>query len=126
MTLTITITVSRGTTRLFYCSTCKRDIRATNNDGTPRSPCAKCGAGVEAFVELSAIEAARFFDSRKGEPLEVGRVFFCGRESCRRPVINWNGEDVSEPCFCGSRMFSELIGPEKENYLIAAGGRGGE
>jgi len=120
MSSPILITVSRETTRLFFCDACRRDIRAQTNGNEPASPCAKCGA--DSFVEFTPEESARFFDTRSGEPLDIGRVFFCGRKSCRLPVIHWNGEDVSEPCVCGSKMFSELIGPEKENYLAQARG----
>jgi len=105
-------------TALFYCTECNNDIRVIQSGNEPANPCFHCG--VSSWVRLTDEAKAEFFATRFGR----ARVYFCSRETCRTPIVYWEGGNVSEPCVqCGSKMFEELIGPERQSWLHANAGK---
>lgn len=100
---------------IFYCRDCREDVRIIPSGDEPSVSCMRCG-GVN-WIALSPEERERMFEDTS--KLETARVFFCMSTGCHKPVVLWGEAAEVDPCDCGSRMFEELIGPARMEWLRA-------
>jgi hypothetical protein len=102
--------------RGFMCEACRKDIRIVKEK--PTRPCAICSEF--NWRELEGYDREKLFDELSPRSFEKARVFFCRRCEVDRRV-KWDGSDIGpSPCHaCGSRVFNELIGDAKEDFLKA-------
>jgi len=108
--------VDPTTARGWRCSACWEDVRITSSS-EPARPCMKCGQRLWLEMIGEDIDTLLRLCGRKTRSIDLARVFYCRR--CKAgPRVQWDGGDVGrEPCGCGSRYFSELVGPEKVKLL---------